>query len=79
MKAKSLNEIIAEIIVLIGTNGMPSGEIYARMMADINLDTWNAILQHGKEKGIFNESMHFVTLTDNGIVMYNKLVEILTK
>ncbi len=61
--AVKLAAIVAEAILAMGEQGIPSGHLYARLMGTITLDDYNTILGVLKKAGMVSESYHLLRWT----------------
>jgi hypothetical protein len=77
MTKNELNKLIATYIVAIGPSGRPNSYVWMEVDKNMeNLDRHQAILGALISADLVKEQFHFLTLTDKGKEMYNKLVEL---
>ena len=78
MKTEDIAKHVAIYLIAIGPNGMPSSYVWMAVdpqMADVNLHQRTiSVLQ---DAGIVKMSNHFITLTEKGLAMHEKFVEVL--
>jgi len=80
MEAKSVTEIIAIYIVAIGPNGAPNSHVWLAVDPKMeDLDRHQVVLSYLKENGIVHESGHFLTLTEKGRILHDRIKEVLVK
>lgn len=58
---RAIADCIKECTEKSALRGIPSGELYAQVMAFLTLDQYNAIISKLKELGIVRESNHLLT------------------
>lgn len=59
----AITEIILDAITEAGTRGIPSGHLYAALMAHITIDTYNAIIDALVNTGKIKQSHFLLTAT----------------
>lgn len=62
-----------ELLYAIGKEGMPSGHLYAALMGRMTLDHYNDILSILKGCSLVSESGYFLTLTDDGVKVWDSI------
>jgi len=55
-----ITKIVGEFIEAAGTNGIPSGHLYAMLMGRMNIDTYNYIFGILKDAGVVTEQNHLL-------------------
>ncbi len=70
------NQIIALYVAAVGEKGAPSGEVYARMMADgISFETHQLVVCEFIRQDLMQEQFHYLTLTRKGLRILSRITE----
>lgn len=80
MKPQEVTKYLATMIVAIGPGGSPSSYVWMDVdpqMSDI--DTYQLVLGFMVKSELVKVSNHYITLTQRGAEMYNKLTALLTE
>ena len=60
---------LATIAIAASEGGVPSGHVYARLMGDMDLATYQRILQLAVDSGIVTVRSHYVELTPKCVAL----------
>ena len=58
-----ITKILGEFIHAAGTNGIPSGHLYAMVMGQMNIDIYNYTIGILKDAGVITEQNHLLRWT----------------
>ena len=75
MTRREINVYLAAIITTIADmpEGAPSGHLYAGLMGQMDLSSYQLLIGVCKDAGLIAESNHLITLTDKGREVVVKL------
>ena len=71
-------QLVVLYLVAIGVNGIPSGHLYAKTMADgVDLDKHTKLVGVLKHVGWVEERAFFLTLTEKGLAKHAEVAKVL--